>query len=56
MKVIASKPGFYGQLREPGEVFEVPDNEPKSSWFSKVSAGRRQAVAPEAENQDGNQS
>ena len=54
MRVVANKTGFYGQLRETGEEFEVPDNEPKSSWFSKVSARRRQGGTPEVDDQDGN--
>ena len=35
MRVIAIKPGFYGQLRTPGTdsaEFDVPDGS-KASWF-----------------------
>jgi len=32
MKVIAIKQGYFGKLREPDEVFEVPDGE-KATWF-----------------------
>lgn len=35
MKVIATKVGFFGSLREVGDKFEVPDSE-KASWFSPV--------------------
>lgn len=30
--VVATKQGFYGQFREPGDEFEVP-TELKASWF-----------------------
>lgn len=32
MKVIATKQGYFGKLREAGDVFEVPDDT-KASWF-----------------------
>lgn len=35
MKVEAIKPGYHGKLREPGEVFEVPDGS-KASWYQPV--------------------
>lgn len=35
MKVIASKLGYFGKLREPGDEFEVPDGT-KGSWFHPV--------------------
>lgn len=35
MKVIATKLGYFGKLREPGDEFEVPDGT-KGSWFQPV--------------------
>lgn len=35
MKVIAIKQGYFGKLRAPDDVFEVPDGE-KASWFTPV--------------------
>lgn len=29
---IATKPGFYEQLRSPGDKFEVPDDTPLGDW------------------------
>ena len=36
MKVIASKPGFYGQLRTAGDVFDVPEGE-TATWFAPLA-------------------
>lgn len=33
MKVTATKPGFFGKLREVGEEFEVPEGV-NGSWFA----------------------
>lgn len=35
MKVIATKPGYFGKLRAAGDEFEVPDDA-KASWFEPV--------------------
>lgn len=35
MKVVATKRGYFGKLREPGDEFEVPDDA-KGSWFQPV--------------------
>lgn len=35
MKVIALKQGYFGKLRQPDDVFEVPDGT-KGSWFHPV--------------------
>ncbi len=37
MRVVAIKAGYFGQLREAGEEFEVPDGT-KGSWFQPVQA------------------
>ena len=34
-EVIATKQGYYGKLREPGETFEVPAGL-KAGWFAPV--------------------
>lgn len=53
MKVTATKQGYFGKLREPGDVFEVPEGE-KASWFEPVPVeepkkGRQKADKPEQE-------
>lgn len=35
MKVIATKPGYLGKLRLPGDEFDVPEGT-KGSWFKPV--------------------
>lgn len=35
MKVVAIKRGFYGQIREEGDIFEVEDGL-AASWFSHL--------------------
>ena len=35
MKVIATKFGYFGKLRQPGDEFEVPEGS-KASWFQPV--------------------
>jgi len=40
MKVKATKDGFYGSLRRPGDVFEVADGV-KSKWFEPVDANAK---------------
>lgn len=39
MKVIATKKGYFGKLREPGDVFDVPEKS-KASWFEPVKADK----------------
>lgn len=38
MRVIAKARGFFGQLIEPGQEFEVPEGT-KGSWFETVGKG-----------------
>ena len=49
MKVIATKLGYFGKLREPGDEFEVPDGT-KGSWFQPVEqkANGKGGKKPEA--------
>ena len=49
MKVIATKQGYFGKLREPGDEFEVPDGT-KGSWFQPVEqkANGKGGKKPEA--------
>ena len=56
MKVIATKVGFFGSLREVGDKFEVPDSE-KASWFSPVeppeksrATSNKQAATDKSDN------
>ena len=44
MKVIATKLGYFGKLREPGDEFEVPEGT-KGSWFKPVDAPEDEAPA-----------
>lgn len=50
MKVIATKLGYFGKLREPGDEFEVPDGT-KGSWFQPVEqkANGKGSKKPEAQ-------
>ena len=50
MKVIATKLGYFGKLREPGDEFEVPDGT-KGSWFQPVKqkANGKGGKKPEAQ-------
>ena len=42
MKVIATKAGYFGKLRAPGDEFEVPEGA-KGSWFKPVPADEPEA-------------
>jgi hypothetical protein len=50
MKVIATKLGYFGKLREPGDECEVPDGT-KGSWFQPVEqkANGKGGKKPEAQ-------
>jgi hypothetical protein len=56
MKVIATAKGYFGQVREPGDEFEVPDNTGKSSWFERVKKSKHadadQGHKPDADKAD----
>lgn len=41
MKVVAIKRGFYGQIREEGDTFEVEDDL-TASWFSPLGQEEQQ--------------
>ena len=51
MKVIASKLGFYGKLRQPGDEFEVQDGA-KASWFELVEKPAEKPQAKRVTKQD----
>lgn len=36
MKAIATDKGYFGQVREAGDEFEVPDDTKPSTWFKLV--------------------
>ncbi len=53
IRVKATARGYYGQLREPGDVFDVPDRAAVGSWMAPLDAadaaperGRKGRVAP----------
>lgn len=41
MKVVAIKRGFYGQIREEGDIFEVEDGL-TASWFESIAQETQQ--------------
>jgi len=49
MKVIATKPGYFGKLRAEGDVFDVPEGT-KASWFAlyEPKEGDEVTVDPKA--------
>lgn len=54
MEVIATKPGYFGKLRQPGDKFEVPGGS-KATWFVPVeqkAEGKKQAAAKPKEPAD----
>lgn len=52
MKVVATKTGYHGKIRQPGDEFDVPDKS-KASWFEPVGGkkvrSKGEAEAPDAE-------
>ncbi len=50
MKVIATKMGFFGSLRQPGESFDVPDGS-KASWYAPADAAPKQAKPAKAKDE-----
>lgn len=46
MKVVAIKRGFYGQIREEGDAFEVEDGL-TASWFESVNQENQQEQTKE---------
>lgn len=49
MKVIATKAGYFGKLRQPGDEFEVPDDTKAASWFAPLEKAEKPAKAEKAE-------
>lgn len=47
MKVIATKRGYFGKLREPGDEFDVPDKS-TASWFEPVGGDTKPAKSHKA--------
>lgn len=45
MRVVATEVGYFGQYREIGDQFEVPDDTKKASWFEPVSKAALSKVA-----------
>lgn len=48
MKVVVTKLGFMGRLREPGDEFEVPEGV-EASWFRPVEQKPRAKVGKKLE-------
>lgn len=49
MKAVAVSKGFYGSLREPGDVFEVAEGA-RASWFAPAGGQAKPPVsAPKKE-------
>lgn len=49
MKVIATKPGYFGKLRQAGDEFEVTDDTKEASWFEPVEKAEKTPKAEKAE-------
>lgn len=47
MEVVATKRGYLGKLREPGDTFTVPADA-KASWFAPANAAPAQLTAAQA--------
>ena len=45
MKVIATKQGYFGKLRDVGDEFEVPEGT-KGSWFKPVEVADEPEAKP----------
>lgn len=52
MKVIATKLGYFGKIREPGDEFDVPDKA-KASWFEPVVDAAPAGKKSKAPDEDG---
>jgi len=50
MQVRATKPGFYGQYRNEGDVFDVADGD-KATWFEPTKAPAKDGGKTKAEKQ-----
>ncbi len=50
MEVIATKVGYHGKLREPGDTFEVPEGA-TASWFEPTQKPEAVTQKPEAVTQ-----
>ena len=50
-QVIALRPGYYGRVREVGEVFEV-DGQATASWFAECEPAADPAADPAAKSED----
>lgn len=49
MKVIATARGYYGHLREPGDVFDVEDGS-KATWFKPPTKKEAEKANSESES------
>ena len=47
-EVIATKPGYLGSLREPGDRFMV-ENDLKATWFKPAGKDKPAAKEPDSE-------
>ncbi len=48
MRVIATKTGYFGKVREPGDEFEVPAGT-SGSWFAPVKTTEKPARGKKGE-------
>jgi hypothetical protein len=52
MKVIATQRGYFGQLREPGDAFDVPEGS-KASWFEPAKGEAKPETKSGGKGQQG---
>lgn len=53
MKVIATKLGYFGKLRQEGDVFEVKDDEEPATWFKPVEQAKAKKGGEKSAEQKG---
>jgi hypothetical protein len=52
MKVIATDRGYWDQIREPGDEFEVPDDTKPAKWFETVDKPAKKPTKPKDDKND----
>ena len=51
MRVVALERGYHGQLREPGDEFDVPEGA-KGRWFKAIEPASVERPVPATEGDD----
>lgn len=53
MRVRVKERGYWDQIREPGEEFEVPDDTKPATWFEPIDKPKRRTAGPKPEGEGG---